>query len=282
MYIALILGLQAALGQFEPGMTTFRGEIAPSWGLIGRDLMVELRDQATHTLVERSMVMVDGSFEFHQIRPASYELRVVRAGGEPLHSEYVNIHEGSVGVQMTIRLPDSQNSQTPGGAVALSTLSRRVDHKAAKELQKAYREFQHGNLDGAVQGAQKALQRDPNYAAAHNQLGGYYIALHQPANALREFQKTVELDPALAIGHSNLSILLMMVDRPADAETEARRAIQLDPKLTKAHYILGISLVRQKKFTSEALNHLRRAESDFPAARQISSALEQRLATASQ
>ena len=275
IWILFLLGLQSSLfAQPDPYMT-FRGEVVQSSPILAHDLMVELYDQPTHQVVERVFVRGDGAFEFHQLHPGSYEVRVLNGRSEILHSEYASINQGASG--LTIRLPDTPISK-PGGLVDVASLTHPVDRKAAKQLEKAQREFIRGNIQGAIQAAQEALQRDPAYGAAHNQLGGYYMALHQPANALTEFQKTVELDPGIPIGHSNLSILLLGFNRPAEAEAEARRAIQLNPRLSKSHYILGISMLRQKKFTSEALNHLREASADFPLARQLSSELEKRLA----
>ena len=273
--ILFILGLQLAIfAQPDPNVTV-RGEIVLSSPILAHDLMVELFDQSTHLVVERAFVGGDGSFEFHQTHPGSYEVRVLNGRSDLLHSEFASIGQGASG--LTIRLPDAPNSK-PGGMVALATLAHRVDRKAAKELEKAQRNFLRGDVQGAVLEAQKALDRDPACAAAHNQLGGYYVALRRLEDALTEFQRTAELDPGLPIGHSNLSILLLALNRPAEAEVEARRAIRLNPGLGKAHYILGISLLRQRKFTIEALNHLREASTDFPPARQITAELEQRLA----
>lgn len=275
IWILFAFGLQAALFAQPDINMTFRGEVVQSSTVLAHDLMVELYDQSTHQVVERAFVRGDGAFEFHQFHPGSYEVRVLNGRNELLHSEYASINQGTSGV--TIRLPEAPNSK-PGGLVDVASMAHPVDRKAAKDLEKAQREFMRGDVQGAIQEAQKALQRDPAYGAAHNQLGGYYMALHQPANALIEFQRTVELDPGIPIGHSNLSILLLGFDRPAEAEVEARRAIQLNPRLSKAHYVLGISMLRQKKFTSEALSHLREASADFPPARQLSSELEKRLA----
>ena len=274
IWILFFAGLRAVFAQFDPNMT-FRGEIIQSAAIPSNDLMVEVVDQSTHLIVERTFVNSDGSFEFRQLHSGSYEVRVLNGQSDLLHSEYTVVNQGTG--RLTIRLPELLHSK-PGGVVALASLVHRVDRKAAKDLEKAQRNFLHGDLQGAVEEARKALQRDPTYAAAHNQLGGYYVALHQPANALSEFQRTVALDPAMPIGHSNLSLLLIMLDRPTEAEAEARRALQLNPALGKAHYILGISLLRQKKFTLEALSHLRQASADFPPARQITSELEKRLA----
>jgi tetratricopeptide (TPR) repeat protein len=273
--ILFLLGLQLAIfAQPDPNLTV-RGEIVQSSPITAHDLMIELFDQSTHLVVERAFVGGDGSFEFHQLHPGSYEVRVFNGRSDLLHSEYASIGQGAGG--LTIRLPDAPNAK-PGGMVALATLAHRVDRKAAKELAKAQRDFLRGDVEGAILEAKKALDRDPAFAAAHNQLGGYYVALRRPEDALTEFQRTVDLDPGLPIGHSNLSILLLALNRPAEAEVQARRAIQLNPGLGKAHYILGISLLRQRKFTIEALDQLREASADFPPARQIAAELEQRLA----
>ena len=54
-----------------------------------------------------------------------------------------------------------------------------------------------GDLEGAITQFRSAIRSEPNYAAAHYQLG---IALRQngqPDQAGREFEKASELDPQL-------------------------------------------------------------------------------------
>jgi tetratricopeptide (TPR) repeat protein len=183
---------------------------------------------------------------------------------------------------VTFRI-DTPTQKPVSGAVAISQLEHHVNRKALREYRLAAKSFAKGDAAASVPHLEKSIEADPEFAAAHHQLGVALSAQAEPERAASEFQKSIALDPALAIGHSNLAIVLMKLNRFGEEEKEARRALQLEPNLlepslVKAHFVLALSLLCQQKYGKEALNHLRLACEEFPQARAMGSKLEAQLA----
>jgi tetratricopeptide (TPR) repeat protein len=120
-----------------------------------------------------------------------------------------------------------------------------------------------------MQHLEKAIEIDPDYMEAHNNLGIRYLSFDQYDKALAEFQRTVKLDPASEKGYSNLSSALAILRRFPEAEVAARRAVQLDPSSIQASYILGQILAAEGKYSDETIARLERAVVQFPKARVV-------------
>ena len=78
----------------------------------------------------------------------------------------------------------------------------------------------------------QAIQIDPKYANAHNNLGGVLLAQGKREEALREYRQAVRLEPQSASGLSNVSWVLATGPNPArrdvaEAVDAAERAVRL-------------------------------------------------------
>jgi tetratricopeptide (TPR) repeat protein len=115
---------------------------------------------------------------------------------------------------------------------------------------------------------QRAVVRDPIFAAAHASMADAYNILSQygytpPAEGMeqarRAAQRALDIDPKLAEGHVALASVLEAYDwNWAGAEAEYRRALKLNPWLPAAHLWYGMFLRDQGRL-QEALPELRRA-----------------------
>ena len=74
---------------------------------------------------------------------------------------------------------------------------------------------------------ESVLQREPNYIAVVEILGGLYTRQGRIADGLRMDRKLVKLQPKNATAHYNLACSLALVKRKADALRSLRHAIQL-------------------------------------------------------
>jgi Tfp pilus assembly protein PilF len=104
---------------------------------------------------------------------------------------------------------------------------------------------------------QKAIQKDPNYAAAYGALANCYIvtaATHADPHATfgkaREAaEKAISLDDKLASPHIALAYIKYGYDWDWDgAEKEYKRALALDPENALAHHWYAIYLTTMKRF----------------------------------
>jgi tetratricopeptide (TPR) repeat protein len=97
---------------------------------------------------------------------------------------------------------------------------------------------------GAKKDFEKAIELDPNYAFAHNNLA--LILIHNFKDrdgAKMHYEKAISLDKTDAISHYNYAILLRdkFLDRDK-AKTEFEKSIALDPKLAMVHYNYAVLL----------------------------------------
>src|SRR5262249_3413943 len=104
-----------------------------------------------------------------------------------------------------------------------------------------------------VAAARQVTQLFPDDAAGHNFLGvvmrhPYAGRGRDPTGVLVAFHKAIELDPNHAAAHSNLGLVLWEANNLEGAIVGIRKAIELRPDLAPAHAILGRAL-RQKKDT---------------------------------
>jgi Tfp pilus assembly protein PilF len=115
-----------------------------------------------------------------------------------------------------------------------------------------------GKLDEAIVEYRKAIELDPKYAGAHNNLGVALMGQGKLDEAIAEYRKAIELDSKYAGAHNNLGIALIRHGKLDQAIAEYRNAIELDPKYAPAHYNLGVAFRDQGKL-DEAIASYRKA-----------------------
>jgi Flp pilus assembly protein TadD len=138
---------------------------------------------------------------------------------------------------------------------------------AVKEFQRSEKAVRSGDFRSAAHHLQKALQIDPSFVQAHNNLGASYIHLNQYESAVTEFRKAIELNTKMEEPYRNLGLGLFLLRRYPEAELAARQAVQLNPQRTAARYTLGRILAAEGSYSAEAEQLLRQSVADFPDAR---------------
>jgi tetratricopeptide (TPR) repeat protein len=98
----------------------------------------------------------------------------------------------------------------------------------------------------AAKDFQDFLEKKPDNAAVHFELGYTYTALGQTAQAAQEYQKAIDIDPKMAEAHLNLGLTLLQTD-PAAAIAPLSKAVELKPDQIEANMALGIAYERTNK-----------------------------------
>lgn len=153
-----------------------------------------------------------------------------------------------------IQRPAQSAAQAVAAAQALGQAQpnyARVHDRMGTELLKA------GKLADAVTEFKKALEADPTFAGAYNNVGVTYERLGH-ADAQAQFERAIQLRPDFVHAHFNLARILMNKGRVERAVAELQSTIQIDPNHVDALNMLGMVLGRQGKF-AEAQSHLERA-----------------------
>ena len=127
----------------------------------------------------------------------------------------------------------------------------RVHNRMGTELLKT------GKLTEAAAQFKQALEADPTYAGAYNNLGITYERLGNE-QAQAQFERAIQLMPDFTHAHFNLARILIKEGRGPQAVSELRQTIRIDPNHVGALNMLGMALGRQQKF-DEAQVHLERA-----------------------
>ncbi len=129
-------------------------------------------------------------------------------------------------------------------------------------------DYDDGQYATAVKGLLHAIELDPRYMKAHDNLGLCYEALGRFDEAQRSWEEAIRLNgeqqakspwPAL-----NLGLLLTRLDRLDEAETRFRESLASDPRFPQARYQLGITLEKKGRAT-EAVAELEEAARLDPA-----------------
>ena len=88
----------------------------------------------------------------------------------------------------------------------------------------------------------------------------------EPHQTLAQLWGAAAQNPKSAAARVNLSYAYLSQNRLQQAEWTARESVALDPSNAQAQLILGWTLSREYRYTTEALDCLRRAASAYPVA----------------
>ena len=88
----------------------------------------------------------------------------------------------------------------------------------------------------------------------------------QPEKTMAQLWGAAAQNPKSAAARVNISYALLNQNRLQQAEWAAREALEIDPANAHAQLILGWTLAREYRYTSEALDCLRKAARELPVA----------------
>jgi tetratricopeptide (TPR) repeat protein len=252
--VCLILACPVA-ATCQQEMVRVGGAVVREGGGPNAGLIVELCDPVGDKVVDRALVSPSGEFAFDGVPAGRYELRVSAWRGGILAERPVSA--SSAGAPIEIRLETPANGEP--GKVTLAQLQHRVPARAAREFAREVRAFEAGDVQGSISHLRKALDIDPDYMEAHNNLGARYMALNRFEDAAAEFRRAIELDPAADKAFANLAGALLLLGRDTEAEAAARRAVALDATGSQGHYVLGRVLSAEGRNGDEAARELEHA-----------------------
>ncbi|MEO1535465.1 MAG: tetratricopeptide repeat protein [Planctomycetota bacterium] len=95
---------------------------------------------------------------------------------------------------------------------------------------KAIEEIEDANLDNAERLLRRAIEQDPRFAPAHNNLGSVLLRDNRYYEAATAFERAVALAPNEPEPHNNLGLVLETVGRRSEAIEPYSRAVELDPE----------------------------------------------------
>lgn len=149
----------------------------------------------------------------------------------------------------------------------LEKLVRSDPRKALYPYWLARLDYAAQQFNSAVTNLQRALDLEPGFTKAYDNLGLCYEALGKDDEAIRSYQEANRLNRLNAPNSPwpplNLARLLVKFNRLEEAETYLRESLGYDKKFAKAHYQLGVVLEKQQKY-AEAITELQQASISDP------------------
>ncbi|PYS37574.1 MAG: hypothetical protein DMG14_20780 [Acidobacteria bacterium] len=100
------------------------------------------------------------------------------------------------------------------------------------------------NWNGALTYYQRAVEQEPGYWPALNNMGNTLFAMGQPARSVEFFERTLRLNPDYWPAQYNLAIVHFMSGRYTDAALRLRTVLDWRPDFREARYLLAMSLTR--------------------------------------
>jgi len=163
--------------------------------------------------------------------------------------------------------PHADSNVASSNTVTVQALHHKVPKKARKEMEKAERARAKNRTDEAIVHFKLAISIDPELVAARNNLAVLHLMATQPEPAIEQLEEAVKIDPKNPTLFRNLTVGYSMIHNFEAAERAARLRVSLDRTGDgHARLLLGFVLIKQRKFTEEALQCFERARDEYPLA----------------
>jgi tetratricopeptide (TPR) repeat protein len=102
-----------------------------------------------------------------------------------------------------------------------------------------------GRLSEAIGHFNEAFRLAPGYAKAHNNLGLILYKNGRISEAIVQLKEAVRINPDNAVVHNNLGVALDAVGRIPEAISQFEEAVWIDPDYEEAHYNLGVAFAQR-------------------------------------
>lgn len=108
----------------------------------------------------------------------------------------------------------------------------------------------------------KAIDLDPDFAAAYNNLGYLYIDKGDFTKAETAFKKYISLQPSFPNAHDSYAEMLMKAGRYDESITEYNKALSLDPKFIISYAGLGNNYLFKGDYVKARENYQKMCDAD--------------------
>ncbi|MGE5363750.1 MAG: tetratricopeptide repeat protein [Bacteroidota bacterium] len=125
-----------------------------------------------------------------------------------------------------------------------------------------FENYFNSNTEASMRHTNKALELDPDFAAAYNNLGYLYIDKGDFKKAETAFKKYISLQPGFPNAHDSYAEMLMKAGRYDESIAEYNKALSLDPKFIIAYTGLGNNYLFKGDFVKARENYQKMCDAD--------------------
>ena len=108
-------------------------------------------------------------------------------------------------------------------------------------FQKGYNAFLNDDYDKAIKYNQKAIEINPDFAIAYNNMGIAYARKENYNKAIEYFKKAIEINPDDAEAYYNMGLIYADKGNYDKAIEYYKKAIEINPDFADAYYNMGIA-----------------------------------------
>jgi superkiller protein 3 len=135
-----------------------------------------------------------------------------------------------------------------------ATYQKQVDMLDAEEyLIKGNNAYENKSYDAAIKYYRKAIDINPLYVGAYNNIGVTYYDQKNYAQAINYYQKVVDINPNYANAYNNLGLVYSAQENLTQAIHNYQKAIDIDPNFVMAYNNMGAAYNARKNY-AQAIN----------------------------
>jgi Flp pilus assembly protein TadD len=180
---------------------------------------------------------------------------VFNAYGEVMGIAAMTVSDGTP-VSFAVPVEAVKNRYSAGSVLPLREVLYRDRRQAADYwIAVADAHSAAGRNQEAKDAYQRALEADPDSAAAYNGLGLAYARLKQYAEAVEAYRMSLKLAPDTAWTLSNLGLAYIELRKYSEAIDALRHAVKAMPELSVAHFNLGIAYTNSERYREAAASY---------------------------
>ena len=210
----------------------------------------------------------DGQYTFRSLPSGQYWVVVEAQGFEPVRRPVMLDTHVSARMQVNLVLEEPRvTTRAASLTLSGSTSSRAVDARnptpsfapqAVRELDKGIARQKKGDLQGAIAHYEKAIDIDPHFYPAFNNLGAAYERQGDHRRAEEVLLKALAINPEDGQSHINLGHVFYEEGRYPEACAQLEDGVKRTPDSASGYFLLGSTFLRLGEL-DKAVTNLKQA-----------------------
>ncbi len=229
---------------------------------------MEVRLETRGMLVNTTFADTEGAFAFTDLLPNLYHVVVDDPEYQPFRAD-VGLVGGITQTAIVlvnlvprsgegVKQADERDAADNPYLVDANGLRHDYPQEAVKAFKEGTKREHEGKLQQAIARFKKAVEIDPDFYQARNNLGSSYLALGRLEEAEAEFLRVTQAQRADAAAYLNLGNVYLMMNRAEDSYRFLQEGLKRQPDSAKGQFLLGTLYSRVGRF-ADAEKQLRAA-----------------------
>jgi tetratricopeptide (TPR) repeat protein len=203
-----------------------------------------------------------GRFILPGLRALKHYTLVVESDGRRFATTTLTFYAQPRGYVVVSLLPFEKERGAQPEVVSVGKLARPPSKKALKLYQEALDQIRKGNTKPAEDKLRQAIETDPEFVNAYNELAVLQMGKKDYAAAETILRQALQKEPEALHLLLNLGVSLNYLTRHREAIEPLRRVLEQSPDLLVAHVNLGIALLETDQITEVEAHLVRGTKAD--------------------